>query len=81
MQVYDETTPWVEVHEIAPGVVYHDSLVTMTAFAVHHGTFPSAFGFRFQTPDKDIVISGDAAPPSVVTAVHQCLGTREEKRT
>lgn len=62
--------PKVDVHEIAPGVVYHDSLVTVTAFAVHHGTWEHAFGYRFQTPDKDIVISGDAAPPSSIPA--QC---------
>jgi ribonuclease Z len=64
--------PLVEVHEIMPGVVYRDSLVTVTAFRVHHGTWEQAFGFRFQTPDKDIVISGDAAPPSAIPA--QCHG-------
>ena len=64
--------PKANVHEIAPGVVYRDSLVTVTAFAVHHGTWEHAFGYRFQTPDKDIVISGDAAPPSSIPA--QCRG-------
>lgn len=65
--------PQVEVNEIEPGVIYHDSLVTVTAFAVHHGTFPQAFGFRFQTPDRDIVISGDAAPPSAIPSqCHRC---------
>jgi ribonuclease Z len=65
--------PQVDVHEIQPGVVYHDSLVTVTAFRVHHGTWQQAFGFRFQTPDKDIVISGDAASPSVIPdQCHSC---------
>lgn len=64
--------PQVDVQEIAPGVVYRDSLVTVTAFAVHHGSWPQAFGYRFQTPDRDIVISGDAAPPSAIPA--QCHG-------
>jgi ribonuclease BN (tRNA processing enzyme) len=64
--------PRVDVNEITPGVVYRDSLVTVTAFAVHHGTFSQAFGYRFQTPDRDIVISGDAAPPSAIAA--QCHG-------
>jgi len=65
--------PRVEVQEIAPGVVYQDPLVRVTAFAVHHGTFyPQSFGFRFQTPDRDIVISGDTGPPS--TTVDQCHG-------
>lgn len=67
-----ESPPRVDVNEITPGVVYRDSLVTVTAFAVHHGTFPQAFGYRFQTPDRDIVISGDAAPPSAIAA--QCHG-------
>jgi ribonuclease Z len=31
------------------------------AFRVKHGTWPTAFGYRFTTPDKVIVISGDAA--------------------
>ncbi len=58
--------PAVVAHEIEPGVVYQDSRVTVTAFLVHHGTWPQAFGYRFQTPDKVIVISGDAGPPSTV---------------
>lgn len=64
--------PKVDVHEITAGEVYHDALVRVTAFKVHHGTFPEAFGFRFQTPDRDIVISGDAAPPSSIP--DQCHG-------
>lgn len=58
--------PEVQVHEIAAGVVYRDALVTITAFPVHHGTWAQAFGYRIQTPDKVIVLSGDAAPPSTV---------------
>lgn len=67
-----EAPPVVNVHEIEPGVVYRDSLVTVTAFVVHHGTVPHAFGYRIQTPDKVIVISGDAGPPS--TVAEQCKG-------
>ncbi|HET7110497.1 MAG TPA: MBL fold metallo-hydrolase [Gemmatimonadales bacterium] len=58
--------PQVDVHEIESGVVYQDSVVAVTAFAVHHGTWPQALGYRFNTPDKVIVISGDAAPPSAI---------------
>jgi ribonuclease Z len=54
----------VHVHEIAPGVVYRDARVTVTAFAVKHGAWPQAFGYRFQTPDRTIVISGDTGPES-----------------
>ncbi len=54
----------VNVHEIAPGIVYRDARVTVTAFAVRHGSWEQAFGYRFQTPDRTIVISGDTGPDS-----------------
>ena len=54
----------VTVHEITPGVVYRDERVTVTAFAVKHGAWEQAFGYRFQTPDRTIVISGDTGPGS-----------------
>jgi ribonuclease BN (tRNA processing enzyme) len=54
----------VDVHEIKPGVVYKDDRVTVTAFAVPHGAWPQAFGYRFQTADRTIVISGDTGPDS-----------------
>jgi ribonuclease BN (tRNA processing enzyme) len=63
----------VVVHEISPGVVYRDDKVTVTAFAVKHGSWDQAFGYRFDTPDRSIVISGDTAPAeSVVQACHGC---------
>jgi ribonuclease BN (tRNA processing enzyme) len=49
----------VNVHEVTPGIVYKDSNVIVKAFRVKHGSWPEAFGFRFETPDKVIVISGD----------------------
>lgn len=52
----------VSSHEIEPGVVYRDANVTVTAFRVNHGEWPQAFGYRFQTPDRVVVISGDASP-------------------
>jgi ribonuclease BN (tRNA processing enzyme) len=54
----------VNVHEIAPGIVYRDERVTVTAFAVTHGAWEQAFGYRFQTPDRTVVISGDTGPES-----------------
>ena len=51
----------ISAHEIDEGVVYQDERVTVDAFKVKHGTWPNAFGYRFTTPDKVIVISGDAA--------------------
>lgn len=67
-----EAGPVVRVHEIGPGVIYRDSLVTVTAFLEHHGSWAQAFGFRITTPDKDIVLSGDTGPPSGVLG--QCHG-------
>ncbi len=52
----------VNVHEVSPGLVYRDDRVTVTAFAVPHGAWKQAFGYRFQTPDRTIVISGDTGP-------------------
>ena len=58
--------------EIAPGVVYRDANVTVTAFLVKHGSWPQAFGYRFQTADRSIVISGDTAPTEAI--VRACNG-------
>ncbi|HEV2116201.1 MAG TPA: MBL fold metallo-hydrolase [Terriglobales bacterium] len=62
----------VEVHEIAPGVVYQDQNVKVTAFPVKHGSWKQAFGYRFDTPDRSVVLSGDTAP--VDTVVQACNG-------
>lgn len=63
----------VRVHEIRPGVVYRDANVTVTAFPVRHGDVPDSYGYRFQTPDRTIVISGDTSPSqSVVDACNGC---------
>lgn len=60
-------------HDVAPGVVYEDSLVKVTAFAVQHGNWPHAYGYRFDTPDRSIVISGDTrATDAVAAACHGC---------
>jgi ribonuclease BN (tRNA processing enzyme) len=52
----------VNVHEIVPGIVYRDGYVTVTAFPAYHEEMIDSFGYRFQTPDRTIVISGDTAP-------------------
>lgn len=58
----------VESHEIKQeGKVYKDEKVTVEAFPVPHGNWPNAWGYRFATPDKVIVISGDTAPSKKVT--------------
>lgn len=52
----------VNAHEIDEGLIYTDEYVKVEAFKVEHGSWPNAFGFRFTTPDKVIVISGDTRP-------------------
>ncbi|HXZ78799.1 MAG TPA: MBL fold metallo-hydrolase [Terriglobales bacterium] len=50
----------VNSHEISPGVVYKDANVTVTAFPTKHAML--SYGYRFDTPDRSIVISGDTSP-------------------
>jgi ribonuclease Z len=53
----------VNCHEILKeGLFYQDKHIEAEAFRVPHGTWPNAWGFRFTTPDKVIVISGDSSP-------------------
>jgi ribonuclease BN (tRNA processing enzyme) len=56
----------VTVTEINPGLIYEDGNVTVTAFLVRHGDMANAFGFKFKTPDKAIVVSGDTAPTETI---------------
>jgi ribonuclease BN (tRNA processing enzyme) len=50
-----------EIHRDFAGTIYRDEFVSVEAFPVDHGSWP-AFGFKFKTPDKTIVVSGDTAP-------------------
>jgi ribonuclease Z len=53
----------VNSHEFTKeGVIYKDENVIVEAFPALHGTWPNAWGFRFTTPDKIIVLSGDTSP-------------------
>jgi len=62
----------VNVHQIRPGVIYKDQNVTVKAFLVKHGSWRQAFGFRFEAPDRTIVISGDTSPSASI--VDNCNG-------
>ncbi|MDT8340683.1 MAG: MBL fold metallo-hydrolase [Longimicrobiales bacterium] len=62
----------VRARDVEPGVVYRDERVTVTAIPVVHGSWPAAYGYRFDTPDMVIVISGDAAPSG--TLAEACDG-------
>ena len=61
----------VNAHEIGPGVVYKDAKVTVTAFPTKHAM--ESYGYRFETPDRTIVISGDTNPaPATIDACKGC---------
>src|SRR6185503_17295748 len=50
----------VNAHEITTGVIYKDGNVTVTAFPTKHAM--ESYGYRFDTADRSIVISGDTNP-------------------
>lgn len=62
----------VESKDVEAGVIFRDENVTVTAFPVAHGGWPQAFGYRFDTPDRAIVVSGDTAPTDAI--VEYCRG-------
>lgn len=63
----------VDVNEISTGVIYRDGNVIVTAFPVRHGSWKHAYGFRFVTADRTIVVSGDTAPcPELIEAARGC---------
>jgi ribonuclease Z len=61
----------VNAHDIHAGIVYKDVNVTVTAFPTKHAM--ESYGYRFDTPDRSIVISGDTNPTdATVDACHGC---------
>ncbi len=62
----------VEAKDVDEGLVYEDERVRVTAFRVPHTGWAEAFGYRFETADRVIVISGDTAPSDAV--VEACDG-------
>jgi ribonuclease BN (tRNA processing enzyme) len=62
----------VDAHDVKPGLIYQDANVKVTAFPVAHGEL-EAFGYRFQTSDRTVVISGDTSPSSeLIDAAKKC---------
>ncbi len=62
----------VNCHEFEKeGEIYRDSNIVVEAFPVTHGSWPNAWGFRFTTPDRIIVISGDCKPSHKVVEYGQ----------
>jgi ribonuclease BN (tRNA processing enzyme) len=58
-------------HEIEPGVIFQDKNVKVTAFLVPHGSWDQAFGYRFDTADRSVVLSGDTGPTDAVAKACQ----------
>jgi ribonuclease BN (tRNA processing enzyme) len=63
-------------HDVAPGVVYQDANVKVTAVENTHFHFPpgsppfgkyKSFSYRFDTPGRSIVFTGDTGPSEAVT--------------
>ena len=60
----------VDAHDIAAGAVYKDANVRVTAFPTKHAM--ESYGYRFDTADRSIVVSGDTNPASAT--VEACRG-------
>ena len=75
------TEGWkVNAHEIKSGVIYKDSKVTVTAFPTKHAL--ESYGYRFDTPDRSVVISGDTNPTEeTIKACNGCDVLVHEART
>jgi len=70
----------VNAHEIKSGVIYKDANVTVTAFLTKHAM--ESYGYRFDTPDRSIVISGDTSPTEeTIKACNGCDVLIHEVRT
>lgn len=63
----------IRARDVGPGIIYRDGNVTVKAFAVSHGSWKHAYGYRFETPDKTVVISGDCTfSESVIENCNGC---------
>jgi ribonuclease BN (tRNA processing enzyme) len=72
-QVAGDSPSWqVRGADVAAGVVYRDSNVVVKAFEVPHPPWSHAFGYRVETPDRVIVISGDTRPSDAIA--RECAG-------
>lgn len=66
LQPHNDTGWRVEVTEVGPGPAYADDRVRVIAFAVPHAGWDHAYGYRFETADRTIVVSGDTGPGTAV---------------
>ena len=69
----NETGYKVDAHQVDTGLVYRDTNVVVRAFAVPHGDWKVAYGYRFDASGRSIVVSGDTrASDAVVNACNGC---------
>lgn len=62
--------PLIQPHEITRGgLIMQDDRVRVTAALVNHPPVIPAFAYRFDTPGRSIVISGDTAPSEALVAL------------
>ena len=62
----------VNTHEISEGHIYGDDFIQVEAFRVDHGSL-EAYGYKFATPDRTVVISGDTKPSqTLIDAANGC---------
>jgi ribonuclease BN (tRNA processing enzyme) len=63
-------------HDVAAGVIYQDANVKVSAVENTHFNFPlgsppygkyTSYSYRFETPDRVVVFTGDTGPSSAVT--------------
>ena len=70
----------VNAHEIKSGLIYKDAKVRVTAFPTKHAM--ESYGYRFDTPDRSVVISGDTSPTEeTIKACDGCDVLIHEART
>jgi ribonuclease BN (tRNA processing enzyme) len=63
----------VKAHDVRAGEIYRDPGMRVIAFPVKHGTWKYAYGYRFEAPDKVIVISGDTTySEGLIQAAKRC---------
>jgi ribonuclease BN (tRNA processing enzyme) len=75
------TVPIVKVyfgHDVAPGMIFQDTNVKVTAVENTHFHFPpgspgfgkyASYAYRFDASDKSVVFTGDTGPSDAVTAL------------
>lgn len=72
LEPHSEPDYRAEVVEIEPGVIYQDDRVTVEAIPVPHAEWDHAFGYKFTSGGRTIVVSGDTRPTDTVVAA--CSG-------